>query len=99
MIVRLADNLVQFRVFDRQSDGLWTNNLLEQLIGKLKMRARTVRGYKTWSEIAIGLMAGGVVVLFCSGSWAGRIPPIFINGFLQTVSRTDTISNSTVNPK
>jgi transposase-like protein len=62
MIVRLADNWAQFRVFDWQPDVPWTNNPTEQVIGKMKMRARTVRGYKTWPGMASGLMAAGVAV-------------------------------------
>jgi transposase-like protein len=62
LIVRLAENWTRFRVFDWQKDVPWTNNPTEQVIGKMKMRARTVRGYKTWSGMASGLMAAGVAV-------------------------------------
>jgi transposase-like protein len=48
MIVRLAENWAKFRVFDWQDGVPWTNNPTEQVIGKMKMRARTVRGYKNW---------------------------------------------------
>ncbi len=60
MIVRLAENWARFRVFDWQEGVPWTNNPTEQVIGKMKMRARTVRGYKTWPGMASGLMVAGV---------------------------------------
>jgi len=47
-------------VFDWQPDVPWTNNPTEQVIGKMKMRTRTVRGYKNWSGMANGLMVAGV---------------------------------------
>lgn len=60
LLVRLAENWRRYRVFDWQPDVPWTNNPTEQVIGKMKMRARTVRGYKTWPGMASGLMAAGV---------------------------------------
>jgi len=62
MIVRLANNWAHFRVFDWQPDVPWTNNPTEQVIGKMKMRSRIVRGYKNWSGMASGLMVAGVSV-------------------------------------
>jgi transposase-like protein len=62
LLVRLAENWRRYRVFDWQPDVPWTNNATEQVIGKMKMRARTVRGYKTWSGMASGLMTAGVGV-------------------------------------
>lgn len=62
LIVRLAQNWAQYRVFDWQPEVPWTNNPTEQVIGKMKMRARTVRGYKNWSGMASGLMVSGVGV-------------------------------------
>ena len=63
LIVRLAENWAKFRVFHWQEGVPWTNNPTEQVIGKMKMRARTVRGYKNWSGMASGLMVAGVGVL------------------------------------
>ncbi|HMD89611.1 MAG TPA: hypothetical protein VKF38_10650 [Anaerolineaceae bacterium] len=54
LIVRLAQNWAQYRVIDWQPDVPWTNNPTEQVVGKMKMRARTVRGYKTWPGMASG---------------------------------------------
>ena len=62
LLVRLAENWRRYRVFDWQPDVPWTNNPTEQVIGKMKMRARTVRGYKNWSGMASGLMTAGVGV-------------------------------------
>lgn len=62
VITRLAENWARFRVFDWQKDVPWTNNPTEQVIGKMKMRARTVRGYKTKSGMTSGLMVAGVGV-------------------------------------
>jgi transposase-like protein len=60
ILVRLAENWARYRVFDWQPDVPWTNNPTEQVIGKMKMRARTVRGYKNWSGMFNGLMVTGV---------------------------------------
>jgi transposase-like protein len=60
LLVRLVENWARYRVFDWQPDVPWTNNPTEQVIGKMKMRARTVRGYKTWPGMASGLMLAGV---------------------------------------
>jgi hypothetical protein len=38
----------------------WTTNGMEQVIGRMKMRARTVRGYTTWSGMQTGLMLAGM---------------------------------------
>jgi transposase-like protein len=62
IIIRLAENWARYRVFDWQKDVPWTNNPTEQAIGRMKMRARTVRGYKTWPGMASGLMVAGVGV-------------------------------------
>jgi len=62
LIGRLAQDWANYRVFDWQPEVPWTNNRTEQVIGKMKMRARTVRGYKSWSGMASGLMAAGVGV-------------------------------------
>lgn len=62
LIGRLAEDWASYRVFDWQPEVPWTNNTTEQVIGKMKMRARTVRGYKSWPGMASGLMAAGVGV-------------------------------------
>jgi transposase-like protein len=60
LLVRLVENWRRYRVFDWQPDVPWTNNPTEQVIGKMKMRARTVRGYKTWPGMESGLMVAGI---------------------------------------
>ena len=62
LLLRLSENWARFRVFDWQPDVPWTNNPTEQAIGRMKMRARTVRGYKNWLGMASGLMVAGVNV-------------------------------------
>jgi transposase-like protein len=62
LLARLVENWARYRVFDWQPDVPWTNNPSEQAIGRMKMRARTVRGYKTWPGMASGLMVAGVGV-------------------------------------
>jgi transposase-like protein len=63
LLLRLAENWTRYRVFDWQPDVPWTNNPTEQVIGRMKMRARTVRGYKTWSGMASGLIVAGVGIV------------------------------------
>jgi len=47
LLVRLAENWARYRVFDWDKKVLWINNRTKQVIGRMKMRSRTVRGYKT----------------------------------------------------
>jgi transposase-like protein len=56
LVGRLADDWVKYRVFDWQPQVPWTNNLTEQAIGRMKMRARTVRGYKSEAGMLNGLL-------------------------------------------
>jgi len=37
----------------------WSNNGPERVIGRMKMRARPVRNYKTWSGMQAGWMLAG----------------------------------------
>jgi transposase-like protein len=62
LLIRLSEHWPQYRVFDWQKDVPWTNNGTERVIGKMKMRSRTVRGYKTESGMLAGLMLAGVGV-------------------------------------
>jgi len=56
LLIRLSENWHRYRVFDWQPDVPWTNNCSEQVIGLMKMRSRTVRGYKSWQGMQTGLM-------------------------------------------
>lgn len=62
LLVRLSENWARYRVFDWQPDVPWTNNPTEQVIGRMKIRARTVRGYKNWPGMKSGLIAAGIGV-------------------------------------
>jgi len=48
-----------YRVFDWQKDVPWTNDGTEQVIGRMKVRSRTMRGYKTKSGMLSGVMLTG----------------------------------------
>jgi transposase-like protein len=59
LLIRLSEHWESYRIFDWQLDVPWTNNATEQVIGRMKVRSRTVRGYKTQSGLLAGLMAAG----------------------------------------
>lgn len=60
LLIRLAENWRRYRVFDYDRDVPWTNNLTEQAIGRMKMRSRTVRGYKSKQGMLNALMLAGM---------------------------------------
>lgn len=59
LLIRLSENWPSFCTFYTDPAIPWTNNGTEQVIGRMKMRARTVRGYKTWAGMQTGLMLAG----------------------------------------
>lgn len=59
LLIRLSEHWETYRIFDWQPDVPWTNNTTEQVIGRMKMRSRTVRGYKTQSGLLAGLLVAG----------------------------------------
>jgi hypothetical protein len=59
LLIRLSEHWDSYWVFDWQPEVPWTNNGTEQVIGKMKMRSRTVRGYKSWSGMQAVLMLSG----------------------------------------
>jgi transposase-like protein len=59
LLIRLSEHWGSYRVFDWQKDVPWTNNGTEQAIGRMKMRARMVRGYKSWQGMEAALMLTG----------------------------------------
>ncbi len=59
LLIRLSDHWDSYRVFDWQPDVPWTNNATEQAIGRMKMRSRTVRGYKSWPGMQAGWILAG----------------------------------------
>lgn len=62
LLIRLSEHWASYRVFDWQPEVPWTNNQTEQVIGRMKMRSRTVRGYKTKQGLLNGLMLSGAGV-------------------------------------
>jgi len=59
LLIRLSEHWDSYRVFDWQPDVPWTNNGTERVIGRMKMRSRTVRGYKSWQGMKAALMLTG----------------------------------------
>jgi transposase-like protein len=60
LLARLMTDWEKYRLFDWQPEVPWTNNTTERVIGKMKMRARTVRGYKNWPGMQNGLWVSGM---------------------------------------
>ena len=56
LLIRLSESWQRYTTFFHDAAIPWTNNLSEQAIGRIKMRARTVRGYKTPSGMRNGLL-------------------------------------------
>lgn len=63
LLLRLSEHWPRYRVFDWQADVPWTNNGTEQVIGRMKVRSKTVRGYKTENGMLAGLMLAGSGVI------------------------------------
>lgn len=59
LLIRLSEHWSSYRVFDWDKDVPWTNNITEQVIGRMKMRSRTVRGYKSGPGMSAALMLSG----------------------------------------
>lgn len=59
LLIRLSEHWDSYRVFDWQKDVPWTNNGTERVIGRMKMRSRTVRGYKSWHGMHAALLLSG----------------------------------------
>lgn len=62
LVGRLAEDWTKYRVFDWQPQVPWTNNLTEQANGRMKMRARTVRGYKSEAGMLNGLLWSAIAI-------------------------------------
>ena len=56
LLIRLSEHWPNYRIFTWQNDVPWTNNATEQVIGRMKVRSRTVRGYKSPNGMLAGLM-------------------------------------------
>jgi hypothetical protein len=59
LLIWMSEHWPNYRIFDYQKEVPWTNNGTEQVIGRMKARSRTVRGYKTKSGMLAGLMLAG----------------------------------------
>ncbi len=56
LLLRLSQDWQNYCTFQSEPEIPWTNNATEQAIGLMKMRARTVRGYKSWLGMQSGLL-------------------------------------------
>lgn len=56
LLLRLSEDWSSYCTFQAEPLIPWTNNATEQTIGRMKMRARTVRGYKSWPGMQSGLL-------------------------------------------
>jgi len=59
LLLRLSEHWHTYTLFQSEPAVPWTNNATEQAIGRMKMRARTVRGYKSWPGMQAGLLLAG----------------------------------------
>lgn len=59
LLVHLSEHWGSYRLFAQQEAVPWTNNGTEQVICRMKMRSRTVRGYKSWSGMWAALLLSG----------------------------------------
>jgi hypothetical protein len=51
LLLRLSHRWQSYYTFLSEHEASWTNDRIEQGIGWMKMRARSVRSYKTWQGI------------------------------------------------
>jgi transposase-like protein len=59
LLLRLSEHWHTYCTFQSEPAVPWTNNATERAIGRMKMRARTVRGYKSWQGMEAGLLLAG----------------------------------------
>ena len=59
LLLRLNQDWQRYCTFQSEPEVPWTNNSTEQTIARMKMRARTVRGYKSWQGMQAGLLLAG----------------------------------------
>jgi transposase-like protein len=59
LLLRLNQDWHRYCVFQSEPEIPWTNNATERAIGRMKRRARTVRGYKSWPGMQSGLILAG----------------------------------------
>ena len=56
LLLRLSQDWHKYCTFQSEPQLPWTNNATERAIGSMKMRARTVRGYKSWPGMQSGIL-------------------------------------------
>ena len=61
LVLRLSQEWHTYCTFQSEPAVPWTNNPTERAIGRMKMRARTVRGYKSWLGMQSGLLLSGTL--------------------------------------
>lgn len=59
LLIQLSEAWKNYCAFYSDPAIPWTNNGTEQVIGRMKMRTRTVRGYQSWPGMQAGLMLAG----------------------------------------
>ena len=59
LLLRLSEDWSRYCTFQSEPLVPSTNNATERAIGRMKMRARTVRGYKSWPGMQSGLILAG----------------------------------------
>jgi transposase-like protein len=62
LLLRLIQDWHLYCTFHSEPEVPWTNNSTEQAIGRMKMRTRTVRGYKSWQGMQSGLLLAGTSI-------------------------------------
>lgn len=60
LLIRLSESWDRYTTFFHDAGIPWTNNRTEQAIGKMKMRAKLTRGYKTPAGMLNGLLVSSV---------------------------------------
>ena len=59
LLLRLSEHWQTYCTFQSEPEVPWTNNATERAIGRMKMHARTVRGYKSRLGLEAGLLLAG----------------------------------------
>jgi Transposase IS66 family len=59
LLLRLSDHWQNYCTFQFEPQIPWTHNATQPAMGRMKMRARTVRGYKSWRGMPAGLLLAG----------------------------------------
>lgn len=59
LLLRLSDHWQSYCIFRSELAIPWTNHATESAMGRMKMRARTVRGYKSCNGMEAGLLLAG----------------------------------------